>query len=145
MRTSIILASIVSLGCLLCGCDQVSPAAHSKGTVVFEITNLKKESDSKAFGGSEFKVKGVVSVKGDAFKDRTLMLLLKRKISFKNSGVTKDGEDSVLVKNGSGLIDAGVYFSAEDTKAIGAELSSANISWETVGYIALQPALVEVK
>ncbi len=74
-----------------------------------------------------------------------MMLLLKRKVTFKNSSVSKEGDDGVLVRNGSGLIDSSVYFSAEENKSIGSELSFGTVTWDAVGVIELRPSSVSVK
>lgn len=125
-----------------CGHQQTT----AKTPIQFEITDVKKDINTSSFGGANLEVRGVVRVHDDALKGRTVILLMKSKVSFKTSGITKeDKEDDVMVKDGSGLIDTTYYFSADDAKTIGGELSSANVSWEAVGYVDLQPASVKVQ
>lgn len=136
-----IVAAVFFLECCTGG---TATQEDGSGGYAFEITDLKKEKESETYG-TTLKIRGLVKLKSDRPRAGAVMLILKRRVTFKSSGIAKEGEDGVLIRNGSGLIDSSVYFSDEEAKGIGSELPFGTVTWEPVGVMELQPASVSVK
>lgn len=110
----------------------------------FEISNVKLDHDVKSYGGADISIHAVVR-ETSARSSGTVMLLLKRRINFPKSGAVREAQDVVLVNDGTGLIDSQLYLTSDDARTIGADFSSAAVTWEPVGVMPLGAAKIEIK